>query len=66
MLYLGDEEAVQTAIARLDVDPVPPANPYWADHGVTLEDPDGFRVTLVPERWSGGTAVTTETAGADE
>jgi GNAT superfamily N-acetyltransferase/catechol 2,3-dioxygenase-like lactoylglutathione lyase family enzyme len=54
VLYLGDKEAVQTVTARLNVDPVQPANPYWAEHGVTLEDPDGFRVTLVPERWSDG------------
>jgi ribosomal protein S18 acetylase RimI-like enzyme/catechol 2,3-dioxygenase-like lactoylglutathione lyase family enzyme len=54
VLYLGSAEAVRTVIARLDVDPVTPANPYWTDHGVTLEDPDGFRVVLVPERWSGG------------
>ncbi len=25
----------------------------WAEHGVTFEDPDGFRVVLVPERWEG-------------
>ena len=24
---------------------------YWDEHGVTFEDPDGFRVVLVPERW---------------
>ena len=30
---------------------VPPANPYWAEHGLTFEDPDGFRVVLVPEPW---------------
>ena len=30
-----------------------PANPYWAEHGLTFEDPDGFRVVLVPERWEG-------------
>ena len=23
----------------------------WAQHGVTFQDPDGFRVVLVPERW---------------
>jgi catechol 2,3-dioxygenase-like lactoylglutathione lyase family enzyme len=51
VLYLGDEEAVQRVTARLAVDPVAPANPYWAEHGVTFEDPDGFRVVLVPERW---------------
>ncbi len=36
---------------RLGVDPVAPANPYWAEHGRTIQDPDGFRVVLVPERW---------------
>jgi hypothetical protein len=24
---------------------------YWAEHGVTFQDPDGFRIVLVPERW---------------
>ena len=51
VLYLGDAATVRTVAARLGVDPVPPANPYWAGHGLTFEDPDGFRVVLVPERW---------------
>jgi catechol 2,3-dioxygenase-like lactoylglutathione lyase family enzyme len=51
VLYLGDERAVQEVAARLGRDPVPSANPYWADHGLTFEDPDGFRVVLVPERF---------------
>ena len=51
VLYLGDDEAVRAVVARLDADPVAPANPYWADHGVSFEDADGFRVVLVPERW---------------
>jgi GNAT superfamily N-acetyltransferase len=50
VLYLGDDHAVQSVAARLGVDPIAPANPYWAEHGVTFEDPDGFRVVLVPER----------------
>jgi catechol 2,3-dioxygenase-like lactoylglutathione lyase family enzyme len=49
VLYLGDDEAVRAAAARLEVEPLAPANPYWAEHGVTFEDPDGFRVVLVPE-----------------
>jgi hypothetical protein len=49
--YLGDDAAVQTVAAHLRVDPVPPANPYWAGQGLTFEDPDGFRVVLMPERW---------------
>jgi len=51
VFYLGDEATVQAVAERLGVDPVPPANPYWAEHGLTFEDPDGFRVVLVPERW---------------
>jgi ribosomal protein S18 acetylase RimI-like enzyme len=51
VLYLGDDAAVQAVVARLGAEPVPPANPYWGEHGVTLEDPDGFRVVLVPEPW---------------
>jgi catechol 2,3-dioxygenase-like lactoylglutathione lyase family enzyme len=53
VLYLGDDETVQAATARLGVDPVAAANPYWNEHGVTVEDPDGFRVVLVPEDWQG-------------
>ncbi len=51
VLYLGDRAAVDAAAARLGADPVAPANPYWAAHGLTFADPDGFRVVLVPERW---------------
>jgi catechol 2,3-dioxygenase-like lactoylglutathione lyase family enzyme len=51
VLYLGGEDAVSEIVARLGAQPVEPANPYWARNGVTLEDPDGFRVVLVPREW---------------
>jgi catechol 2,3-dioxygenase-like lactoylglutathione lyase family enzyme len=51
VLYLGDDAALREVAARLGVAPIVPANPYWADHGLTFEDPDGFQVVLVPERW---------------
>jgi GNAT superfamily N-acetyltransferase/catechol 2,3-dioxygenase-like lactoylglutathione lyase family enzyme len=51
VLYLGDHESVRAVSARLGIDPVAPANPYWAEHGITFHDPDGFCVVLVPERW---------------
>ena len=51
VLYLGNVEAVAEACERAGVEPVEPANPYWAEHGITLEDPDGFQVVLVPESW---------------
>ena len=52
VLYLGDTETVQAVLARTGAAPVGAANPYWDEHAVTVEDPDGFRVVLVPERWS--------------
>jgi catechol 2,3-dioxygenase-like lactoylglutathione lyase family enzyme len=51
VLYLGDDDAVRRVAARLNLEPVPPVNPYWAEHGLTFQDPDGFGVVLVPERW---------------
>jgi len=51
VLYVGDEGALLAIAARLARDPVAPANPYWAEHGMTFEDPDGFLVVLVPEPW---------------
>ncbi|HEX6461524.1 MAG TPA: VOC family protein [Thermoleophilaceae bacterium] len=52
VLYLGDEAAVAEIAAKLGAEPIAPANPYWAAHGLTFEDPDGFSVVLVPERWA--------------
>jgi len=51
VFYLGDDDAVAAASARLGIGPVAAANPYWNEHGTTFEDPDGFRIVLVPERW---------------
>lgn len=51
VLYLGSLEAVNEACGRVGGKPVDPANPYWKTHGVTLVDPDGFRVVLVPHAW---------------
>lgn len=48
VLYLGDEKAVAEACRRAGAQQVDPANPYWRRHGVTLLDPDGFQVVLVP------------------
>ena len=53
VLYLGDHQALEAVLARLDGEPVPSTNPYWDEHGVTVEDPDGFRVVLVPKEWAG-------------
>jgi catechol 2,3-dioxygenase-like lactoylglutathione lyase family enzyme len=53
VLYLESKEAVREIVARAGARPVASANPYWDEHGVTIEDPDGFRVVLVPARWRG-------------
>jgi catechol 2,3-dioxygenase-like lactoylglutathione lyase family enzyme len=51
VLYLGTQDAVEEAVRRFGADPLAPANPYWASNGVTIEDPDGWRVVLVPAPW---------------
>jgi catechol 2,3-dioxygenase-like lactoylglutathione lyase family enzyme len=51
VLYVGSAEAVAQVCERLGAEPVEPANPYWQRHGVTLADPDGFQVVLVPGWW---------------
>lgn len=53
VLYVGNATVVDAVVQRVGVQPVAAANPYWAEHGVTIEDPDGFRLVLVPERWNG-------------
>jgi putative acetyltransferase len=53
VLYVGSTAAVEALVARSGAEPVEPANPYWKAHAVTIADPDGFGVVLVPERWSG-------------
>jgi uncharacterized glyoxalase superfamily protein PhnB len=54
VLYLEDEAAWDEALARLEragVAPVRAHNPYWDVHGVTVEDPDGYRVVLHRGPW---------------
>jgi catechol 2,3-dioxygenase-like lactoylglutathione lyase family enzyme len=54
VFYLADEAAWNEALARLagaGVVPVPSHNPYWDAHGVTVEDPDGYRIVLHRGPW---------------
>ena len=53
VLYLGNHDAVASVCDRLGAKPVEAANPYWDRNGVTILDPDGFRVVLVPRDWPG-------------
>jgi catechol 2,3-dioxygenase-like lactoylglutathione lyase family enzyme len=52
VLYLADGAAVAATagrLAALGYPPVEAENPYWTELGaVTVEDPDGWRVVLVP------------------
>jgi GNAT superfamily N-acetyltransferase len=52
VLYLGDLTQVGHVASRLAVLghlPVQAENPYWTENGaVTVEDPDGWRVVLMP------------------
>ena len=50
VLYVEDREAMNERAERLKArghHPVPPENPYWAERGLTFEDPDGWRVVLM-------------------
>lgn len=50
VLYIPNRAAIERIAARLASlghTPVPPENPYWAERGVTIEDPDGWRVVLM-------------------
>ena len=51
VLYLGDRHTVDRLVARSGANPVRSANPYWDRVGVTITDPDGFRVVLVADNW---------------
>jgi catechol 2,3-dioxygenase-like lactoylglutathione lyase family enzyme len=50
VFYLPGKNAIEKIIKRLEGmghRPVPPCNPYWAEHGVTFADPDGWRIVLM-------------------
>ncbi|WP_343216743.1 VOC family protein [Cytobacillus gottheilii] len=50
VFYMPDHHEWRTAIARLNdmgFTEVLPENPYWGRGGITIEDPDGWRVVLM-------------------
>lgn len=53
VLYVGSQQEVDRLVAQAGARPVPSANPYWDRVGVTITDPDAFRVVLVASSWSG-------------
>jgi len=46
VLYCDDEQRRAELAARIAQEPVAPANPYWARHGIAFADPDGFQLIL--------------------
>jgi len=52
VLYFDDQAQVKriaSRLAEIGHPPVEAENPYWTDNGaVTVEDPDGWRVVLMP------------------
>jgi catechol 2,3-dioxygenase-like lactoylglutathione lyase family enzyme len=54
VIYLG-EEVPEELVARLEEHGgrrVLSPNPYWNEWGVTVEDPDGYRLVLCRRTWS--------------
>ncbi len=50
VLYLPERKAIERIAARLAAlgyGTVAPENPYWNERGITIEDPDGWRVVLM-------------------
>jgi catechol 2,3-dioxygenase-like lactoylglutathione lyase family enzyme len=50
VFYVADEGVIRQMAARLERhghEEVEPENPYWAEGGLTFEDPDGWRVVLM-------------------
>ncbi|MGF1430519.1 VOC family protein [Kitasatospora sp. LaBMicrA B282] len=55
VVYLGapvDQELVDRLVAAGGTR-VPAHNPYWDEYGVTVADPDGYRLVLCVRRWGG-------------
>ncbi|MFE7776938.1 VOC family protein [Streptomyces sp. NPDC057445] len=54
VIYL-DGQVPEELVARLEEHGgkrVPSPNPYWNEWGVTVEDPDGYRLVLCVRGWS--------------
>lgn len=50
VFYIPDRDAIDRLadhMHSMGYPPVPPENPYWEGRGVTIEDPDGWRVVLM-------------------
>ena len=55
VFYFADEAEWKAAADQMTAggyEPVGSYNPYWDRHGLTYEDPDGYRVVLHNGAWS--------------
>lgn len=55
VVYLGEpvEEALVERLVAAGGTRVPAHNPYWDEYGVTVADPDGYRLVLCSRTWGG-------------
>lgn len=53
VLYLGApvDDALVDGLERQGGRRVTPENPYWDRWGITIEDPDGYRLVLCSREW---------------
>jgi catechol 2,3-dioxygenase-like lactoylglutathione lyase family enzyme len=54
VVYLPDRAEWLSAVSRVretGAHPVPSRNPYWDRHGLTFEDPDGYRIVIANIGW---------------
>ena len=53
VVYLGTppEESLVERLVATGGTRVPAHNPYWDEHGVTIADPDGYRLVLCSRTW---------------
>ncbi|MCA1009368.1 VOC family protein [Halobacillus halophilus] len=50
VLYIAEKKEIQlieSRLANLGFHAVAPENPYWEEKGITIEDPDGWRLVLM-------------------
>ncbi|WP_431676675.1 VOC family protein [Kitasatospora sp. KL5] len=54
VLYLGTpvDPALVERLTAHGGTRVPAHNPYWDEHGVTVTDPDGYRLVLCTRTWN--------------
>jgi len=50
VLYIPNKETIRSIarrLSRMGYPEVEPENPYWMQKGITIEDPDGWRLVLM-------------------